>query len=202
MGRPSGGAWRVTSPFLSNRPFGMLHPMVWLSNPTLTRLRDQLQSRGQRPSIVMPNESVSPHALEFIQTTSEFGTLCEALYIMMSADGRVSQPEREVLKGALRTLSNDTVRGVHIEAMLDASAKKLAAEGRDARLKAVTEVLCEDETVSEIAFVLMAAIALADNVVDDAENEVLNLLADGLGISEERANALLDQVEQESASNP
>jgi tellurite resistance protein len=171
--------------------------MVWLSNPTLVRIRDQLQARGQRPSIVMPNVSLSPDALEFVQVTSEYGTLCEAMYIMMAADGRVSQPEREVLKGALRALSSDTVRGVHIEAMLDASSKKLATEGRGARMKAVVEVLREDDTVAEIAFVLMAAIAFADNVIEDEENEVLNELAEGLGIDEARANELLDQVERE-----
>lgn len=43
----------------------------------------------------------------------------------------------------------------------------------------------------------MAAIAFADNVIEDEENEVLNELADGLGISAERANELLDQVEQD-----
>lgn len=171
--------------------------MTWLSTPTLIRLRDQLQAQGQRPSVVIPSQNLSPDALEFIQVTSQYGTLCEAMYIMMSADGRVSQDERDVLKGALRSLSSDNVRGVHIEAMLDAASKKLASEGRDKRLAAVIEELREDTTISEIAFVLMAAIAFADNVIEDEENEVLNELAEGLGIDADRANELLDQVEAE-----
>ena len=171
--------------------------MAWLSTPTLTRLRDQLQEHGQRPSVVLPNQNLSPDALEFIQVTTQYGTLCEAMYIMMAADGRVTQDERDVLKGALRSLSNDTVRGVHIEAMLDAAAKKLAAEGRDQRMKVIIAELSEDTTLSEVAFVLMAAIAFADNIIEDEENVVLNELAEGLGIDEQRANELLDQVEQE-----
>jgi len=171
--------------------------MVWLSTPTLFRLRDQLQAHGQRPSVVLPNQNLSPDALEFIQVTTQYGTLCEAMYIMMAADGRVSQEERDVLKGALRSLSDDSVRGVHIEAMLDAAAKKIANEGREKRMAAIVSELSEDSTLSEVAFVLMAAIAFADNVIEDEENEVLNELAEGLGIDEERANMLLDQVEQE-----
>ena len=34
--------------------------MIWLSNSTLGRLRDQLQQRGQRPSMVAPDPSVAP----------------------------------------------------------------------------------------------------------------------------------------------
>ncbi|MFW5739253.1 MAG: TerB family tellurite resistance protein [Myxococcota bacterium] len=171
--------------------------MAWLSTPTLTRLRDQLQAHGQRPSVVIPSQNLSPDALEFVQVPAQYGTLCEAMYIMMAADGRVTQDERDVLKGALRSLSGDTVRGVHIEAMLDAAAKKLAAEGRPGRMAAIVDELRADTTLAEVAFVLMAAIAFADNVIEDEENEVLNELADGLGLSAERANELLDQVDQE-----
>ncbi len=171
--------------------------MEWLSQTTLARLRDRLETRGQRPSVVMAHQNLSPDALEFVQVTNQYGTLCEAMYIMMAADGRVTQDERDVLKGALRSLSEDTVRGVHIEAMLDAAAKKAATEGRDARLSAIIDELREDVTLSEVAFVLMAAIAFADDIIEDEENEVLNALAEGLGIATDRANDLLDQVERD-----
>ena len=60
--------------------------MIWLSNSTLARLRDQLRTRGQRPSIALvqgPGGGLSPEAAELLQTTAEYGPLCEAMYLMM-----------------------------------------------------------------------------------------------------------------------
>ena len=66
-------------------------------------------------------------------------------------------------------------------------------------MKEVIEQLHEDKTRGEVAFVLAAAIAFADNAIADEENETLNALAEGLGIDEGRANELLDDVEKDLA---
>ena len=171
--------------------------MIWLSTSTLVRLRDQLRARGQRPSVVSPMDATSPEASELALVSAEYGPLCDAMYLMMSADGDVSGEEREVLKGALRNLSNDEVRSVQIEAMLDSAKQRIAASGRDAMFHAIMETLHDDTARGEVTFVLAAAIAFADNAVADEENELLNTFAEGLGISEERANELLDSVEQD-----
>jgi tellurite resistance protein len=174
--------------------------MIWLSNSTLARLRDQLQARGQRPSIVAGQPGLSPDDVEFMNVKAEYGPLCEAMYLMMSADGNVSTEEREVLKGALRNLSGDGVRSAHIEAMLEEATKKAEADGREKRMQEVVTELHEDKTRAEVAFVLAAAIAFADSAIADEENETLNSFAEGLGIDEARANQLLDDVEADLAS--
>ena len=175
--------------------------MIWLSNSTLVRLRDQLQTRGQRPSIAA-SPGMTPDTAELMTILAEYGPLCEAMYLMMSADGKISNDEREVLKGALRNLSGDSIRTAHMESMLDAAGKNVADHGREARLKEVIEQLHEDKTRAEVAFVLAAAIAFADNAIADEENETLNALAEGLGIDESRANELLDDVEKDLAGEP
>ena len=172
--------------------------MLWLSNSTLARLRDQLRTRGQRPSIVVHNPgATSPEAAELMAAMAEYGPLVEAMYLMMSADGHVTNDEREVLKGALRNLSNDDIRSVHIEAMLDCAAKDVAEQGREKRLQEIINTLHDDPARAEVTFVLAAAIAFADNAIADEENEMLNKLAEGVGIDEARANVLLDSVEQD-----
>jgi uncharacterized tellurite resistance protein B-like protein len=177
--------------------------MIWLSNSTIARLRDQLRERGQRPSIALGDPTkISPEAAELMAVAAEYGPICEAMYLMMSADGKISNDERDVLKGALRNLSGDTVRSVHIEAMLDQAAKNVADQGRDARLRAVIAHLHEDGARAEVAFVLAAAIAFADNAIADEENETLNAFAEGLGIDEARANQLLDSVEADLGDRP
>lgn len=171
--------------------------MIWLSNSTLGRLRDQLQARGQRPSIAAPEPGASPETIEMLTVKAEYGPLAEAMYLMMSADGKISNDEREVLKGALRNLSVDGIRGAQIEVLLDEATKLAADEGREARMSAVVSALHEDRARAEVAFVLASAIAFADNAIADEENETLNALAEGLGIDEGRANELLDDVEKD-----
>jgi uncharacterized tellurite resistance protein B-like protein len=174
--------------------------MIWLSNSTIARLRDQLRTRGQRPSVALRDgSSLDPDTAELAVVSAEYGPICEAMYLMMSADGTISSDERDVLKGALRNLSGDTVRSVHIESMLDRATKEAAEQGREARLRDVVEHLHEDTARAEVAFVLAAAIAFADSAIADEENETLNLLAEGLGISEARADELLDSVESDLA---
>src|SRR6478752_2517523 len=147
--------------------------MIWLSNSTLFRLRDQLRQRGQRPSLVA-SPGASPDEVELESVVAEYGPLCEAMYLMMSADGKVGTDEREVLKGALRNLSGDAIRGVHIDALLDEAGKNVADQGRAARLQEVVAQLQDDRARAEVAFVLSAAIAFADNAIADEENETLN----------------------------
>jgi superfamily II DNA or RNA helicase len=62
-------------------------------------------------------------------------------------------------------------------------------------MREVIAQLHDDPARSEVAFVLAAAIAFADNAIADEENDALNLFAEGLGIDDSRANELLDSVE-------
>jgi uncharacterized tellurite resistance protein B-like protein len=170
--------------------------MIWLSTSTVARLRDQLQSRGQRPSIALGDISqLTPDAAELLTVTAEFGPICEAMYLMMSADGSIGDVERDVLRGAIRNLSQDSVRTAHIDAMLERASKLATEQGREKRLQEVVEALQDDPARGEVAFVLAAAIAFADNAIADEENEMLNSFAEGLGIDDARASKLLDSVE-------
>ena len=170
--------------------------MIWLSNSTLSRLRDQLRARGQRPSLALP-PGTTPDLVETMGLVAEYGALAEAMFLMMSADGQVTLDEREVLRGALRNLSSDALRSHQIESMLDEAAKRLAASSRETRLTEVVRALRDDPERAEVAFVLAAAIAFADGTIADEENETISNLAEGLGIDEARATELLDAVEQD-----
>ncbi len=142
--------------------------------------------------------------LEAMQMVTEYGALCEAMFLVMMSDGRVKNVERDVLRGALRVLSNDQVRSTHIESMLDVAARNVAEQGADARLEAVIERLRGQKTKSEIAYVLAAAVAAADNEIVPAETVILNKIAEGLGIDEAQANALLAELggDDEPAATP
>lgn len=145
--------------------------------------------------MVAPEGATSPEQLELATVLAEYGPLTEAMYLMMTADGSISTEEREVLRGALKNLSDDAVRTHHIEALMEAAKKNCDADGRQARIKTVSGELREDPARAEVAFVLAAAIAFADGAIADDENETLNTMAEYMSIDEGKANQLLDDVE-------
>lgn len=144
--------------------------------------------------MVLPSAGASKELLDAVEIVEEYGALCEAMYLMMAADRRVTNSEREVLRGALDILSNGRVRTMHMDAMLDAAARRIATEGASARLDRTLFALQGDVARAEVVLVLAAAVALADRVVAPEEHALLQQLARGLGVEETRANALLEEL--------
>lgn len=170
--------------------------MLNVQNETIARLRDRLKERGERPSLFATDLSaiVAAQGNDVpADVLLRFDALCEAMYLMATADGHLDPAEEDTLRGAIRELSEGTVRSVHIRSMLEGAQQRLAKEGKDARVKAIAHNLKGDEPTAEAAFVLAAAIAFADNEIADEENDLLNDLAEALGIDEDKANALLDE---------
>ncbi len=123
--------------------------------------------------------------------------LAETMFLMMAADGNLEQDELHAIRGALRGLSDGLIRTGTMNVMMDNYQKALAKEGREARLQEIAETLAEDQGEAETAFTLAAAVALADGDVADAENELINQLAEWFGIDGDRAEKILDQLEAE-----
>lgn len=170
--------------------------MLQLTQRKLESLRDQLKARGRRPSMVFP--SASPQVIEAVELLEEYGPMCEALYLMMAADRRVLNVEREVARGALDVLSDGRLRTVHMEAMLDSSARRVAERGEDRCLADVIESLRSDPVRAETTVLLAAAVAAADNEITPEEHALLDRLARGLDLGEARANELLEELSASS----
>ncbi len=170
--------------------------MFWLSTSTVVRLRDQLRAAGQR-GMVAVSVGAEQGASNADAVAAELAPLLEAMYLMMSADGEISTEEREVLVGAMRNLSGGDLDGEVIDKLLERARANAESHGRESRLRQVVDDLAKDKARAEVAFVLAAAIAFADNAIADEENETLDALAEGLGIDEARADELLDTVEKD-----
>jgi tellurite resistance protein len=173
--------------------------MIRLSQSRLQQLRDKLRAHGQRPSLFMSAAAASRTTQELLDTkqiVQEWSSFCEAMYLMMAADRRVLNVEREVLRGALAVLAGDNVRTRHMESMMDAASRKLAEEGPEKRLRHVIEDLRNDRARAETTVVLAAAIAAADQRIVPEEHELLQKLLTGLEIDEARANELLAELDE------
>jgi tellurite resistance protein len=172
--------------------------MIQLRDKTLARIRDELLEVGQPPSVHFMKAAADddPFAGD-PDAKARFEALFEVMCLMVTADGRVTDTERDVLRGAVRGLTQHAVRTHHIEKLFEQCAE-LAKQGVDARLSAVAPTLKEDPALADAAFSLAAALAFADDEIEDEENELINSLADKLELGDERTTELLNLLEAES----
>jgi eukaryotic-like serine/threonine-protein kinase len=166
--------------------------VIRLPTAAITALRNRLRDRGVRPSISVP--TAVDDALDQL-IVEHYGPLCEAMYVMMAADGQISGAERDVIRGALREL-DDRIRSRHVETLVAQSAENLARDGRGPRLAAIAEAIGEDVALAEAAVLLAAAVAYADGEIADAEDAVMLELLDVLHISHDRMRELLASLER------
>src|SRR5204863_9478282 len=66
--------------------------MAQLPNARLISLRDALQRRGQRRSMVFA--SATPSVIEAISIADEYGALCEAMFLVMAVERRMLNVQR------------------------------------------------------------------------------------------------------------
>jgi tellurite resistance protein len=176
--------------------------MIKIRNATISRLRDRLKETGARPSVVLASGDgalaragiLPPEEAAAVQSVEP---VLEMMFLMMAADGNLSEEERVVIRGAVRELTEGFVRSATINALLEDYETHLARDGQEGRLDEIVTTLGDDVPGAESAFILAAAVAFADEVIDDAENELLDAFAEKVGLSEERANQLLDELEQD-----
>jgi tellurite resistance protein len=165
---------------------------VRLDSETLLRLRDELRKSGARRSIPPPAPSEPPP--DVLAIVQRVAPMCEVLYLLMVADEHSDERELEVLRGAIRALTEGALRSSVIDAMMarfEAAAREF---GRDTRLAQIAALLAADREDAEAAFTLAAVMAIADETPDDRERALLEELRQLLGIKAERAHALLGEL--------
>jgi tellurite resistance protein len=177
-----------------------------IETTTIRRLRDALIQSGRRPSVVLSPayETLTRQGMLSPEETTALNRvdpLAETMFLMMSADGVVSEIERDAVRGAIRGLSDNILRSGTINVMLENYQKRLEEQGKDERLREIADEIAEEPSEAEGAFALAAAIALADDEVADEENALINQLAEWFGITDERASQILDQLEDDRAAD-
>ena len=170
-----------------------------IETATIRRLSEALLQSGRRPSMVMSPayETLTREGLlspEEMAAFTRVDPLAETMFLMMSADGKIEETERDAVRGAIRGLSDNLLRSGTINVMMETYQKRLDEQGRDERLREIADEIAEEKSEAEGAFALAAAVALADDEVAEEENELINQLAEWFGISEQRANEILDQL--------
>jgi tellurite resistance protein len=153
------------------------------------KLRDRLIQRG-RPS-VFPGAAPQSDSDALERRVFPFA---QVMLLVMTADSEITERERSVVRGAVRSLTDGRVGTAVIDRMLGQLEAAVHDHGRAACLEQVASHLSANADDSELAFALGVAVAFADDEVHPAERATLSELSELLGIPAQRARELLGSV--------
>lgn len=173
-----------------------------IETATIRRLRDALMRSGERDSgVYSPAYETLARAGVLSDderaAVARVSPMAETMFLMMTADGKITDSEATAILGAIRGLTDGLLHDGVIKVMLEGFAARAKAEGRDARLRAVADTLADRPSEAENAFALAAAVALADDEVAESERTLVGQLATWFGINPDRAAAILAQLEED-----
>jgi len=134
-------------------------------------------------------------ALSLEEAVAEGPFVLEAMFLMAAADGEVTPQEIERFADSVAVIVAGASEA-DVERMLGEMSGLLADEGWDRRSRAVASAL-KGRPGAELAFRLATAVAFVDDSVADAESSALDEMAMAMGISHERANAIMVEVHDE-----
>jgi uncharacterized tellurite resistance protein B-like protein len=112
--------------------------------------------------------------------------LVEMMVLAGSSDGEFSAVEREKLEASIVSLLGDRADAQKLPALVAAVEKRIAAEGREARLSAVKAAL-PDAAHRKAALGLAIEVMAADGIVRTSERELILETADALDIDRDTA---------------
>lgn len=159
-----------------------------MTSKRIERLRDKLLARG-RPSMHPPQASaLSPELQALAERVRPFA---EVMYLVLAADSKISEPERDVLRGALRSLTEGALSSNALDAMLTEFEAARERQGLEVRLDHLASQLYADGADARLALGLATAAADTDDGVGADERAVIEALAERLRISQDELQALL-----------
>lgn len=117
----------------------------------------------------------------------------EVAFLAAAADGEINDAEAENLGATLSGWLGTQLSEDAIEHVIEKFIAALEAEGRDKRLAAVAGIL--DAEARRTAYTLACLVVLCDLELHDHELDVLGVLATGLDIGQEEAQARFDEIQ-------
>ena len=146
------------------------------------------QARSKALASSLPSDLASDPQSERLHA------LIEVAYLTASADDHLHEKEIEHLVANLQTWLQAKLEPAFLLDLFSHLGQQLAAEGYQARLKAVAGVL--DEPTRKMAYKLACLTALCDYEVHDDELKILGGIADAFGIPAADAQATFDELDE------
>ena len=119
--------------------------------------------------------------------------LIEMMFLAASSDGEFSDVEREHFAKSVESLTDGSVGGDQLQALLSRAKQNLDSSDRPARLKAVKERLPEADA-RKVALGLAIQVTAADGIIRTSERELIMETAEALEIDRDEAADLVQSL--------
>lgn len=119
--------------------------------------------------------------------------MLEVAFLAAAADGEINDAEADNLGSTLSGWLGTSLSEAAVERLIERFIVALEAEGRDRRLAAIAAVL--DAEARRTAYTLACLVALCDLELHDHELDVLGVIATGLELDQDEAQARFDEVQ-------
>ncbi|MCA9587991.1 MAG: TerB family tellurite resistance protein [Myxococcales bacterium] len=141
-------------------------------------------------------DSASSLLTRVLAPTAIDAAVLEAVVLSCCADGVVESEIRAVHDMARQLPSFASMDDAALKEQVEGAFERIAREGLEKRLLAVTAAASDDETRRKM-FLAAAIVQYADGEVTNEENEFLLDLADALGLSEKIVRGIVEEIERE-----
>jgi tellurite resistance protein len=118
----------------------------------------------------------------------------EVMYLVLAADREITDRERDLLRGALRSLTDDALSTVAMGQMLQEFERDRDRDGVEVRLDYLASTLYRDRSDARLALGLASAAAAADRGIGPEERELIKSLGERLGVSRSELQELLQDT--------
>jgi len=164
-----------------------------IDTAVIQRVRDALLREGRlvdNPSFEETQEEQLGHHEETLQRFTPFA---ETMFLVAIADGYEDPAEIDALRGAMHMLTGNGLSDEALQDIFQRCLHDVSQIGLERYLEKIGAGLVGDRMDRETAFTLAAAVALADNSVDDTESDLLRSIAEYFGISNSAMRRLLEE---------
>ncbi|MET0384645.1 MAG: hypothetical protein ABW321_01740 [Polyangiales bacterium] len=152
-----------------------------MTNKRIERLRNRLLESG-RPT-QFPRAVQAEATPELSALADRVRPFAEVMYLVLAADTEITERERDLLRGTLRTLTEGALSSTTMDGMLKAFERDRARDGVELRLDYLASSLYPDRSDARLAIGLATAAADADRGIGPEERELIQSLGERLGIS-------------------
>jgi tellurite resistance protein len=121
--------------------------------------------------------------------------------LVLSADGKVDDREREMLLDVFQNLLNTTLTPEVVDHLVTASLEVIEAAGAESRARLVAEILRDCDAVEPGVRVALA-LAFASQGLSKAERAVVERIATAGGMSRERLDKLVAEIREHADPDP
>ena len=158
----------------------------------IRRLRDGLVQRGSMSNDADLDTDIPAQYQQAV--LERFAPFAETMYLMMLIDGHAANAELDAIHGAMQIMTDNTLDHETLSEIFKRCAKEVDEYGVEGRLQFVGARLSADRVDRETAFSLAAAVAIADNELEEVEVTLMDSIAEWYGISSKRCKEILQEL--------